>query len=191
LPGPVAVAQAASGFGWQEAVHSGPEALGPPAAEAYSPGAVGSGLTDPGFARWAAAVRSDLAAEVRPVVEAPGPPATEPGRSVRAAPAVWELSGLGSENLVVWYPSGSGSTGPEAWQAWTAPGLPVPTKLDRLSSGFELRFGGYVPCRLLLWTIKFSDPHISLGEHLKPSLGLLQPFANRVLRVATRKNTPS
>ena len=121
-----------------------------PAEVTSSPAAGVLVLADSGFARSSASARFDREAEALPVVEMPVPPATARSGSDLAAPALRELFGFGLENLVAWCPTGSGSKVSAAWQASTVPEWPVRTKLVRLSSGFESRFGDYGSCRFPL-----------------------------------------
>lgn len=167
LPVTVAVGRAASDSASarrRAAVCSGPEAAALPAVEMSSLAAAGSGLTDSGSVRSPASARSDLEVAVSPVAEMPVPPATVPERSGSdlAEPAARESalqgwSGFGLQNYVASCPTVSGSKASAAWQWRSAPGLPARTKLVRLSSGPELRFGGYVSYQFLLLTSRFAD----------------------------------
>jgi hypothetical protein len=165
VPVPVVRAASDSAFARRRlAVCSGREATALPAAEASSPAAAGSVLTDWGSVRSPASARSDLEAEVSPVAKNPAPPATEPETSgwdlaepaVRE-PALQDSSDFGLQNSVACCQTASGSKVFAAWQSWSAPGLPARTKLVQLSSSPELRFGGYVSYQFLLLTRRFAD----------------------------------
>jgi hypothetical protein len=141
------------------------------------------------FAHLGALARSDLEAAGSPADYLPDPTVGLACSDwALRAPALPEMSDLGLRNRAASIPAGSELWASAGCQSWSAPELPVLTKLVPLSSSSELRFGYYVSRCLSFYSAINRSISRSVPPVCNSRLTLPPSAGNRVLPVAVREN---